>query len=80
MRSKSIFLLCISLCFLIIWGCGSTKTVVSTPKVVKTEPAKTDTISIVALEKDAPEDSFFLSLLVSKKCPLVTITLYAAYF
>ncbi len=63
MRSKSIFLLCISLCFLIIWGCGSTKTVVSTPKVVKTEPAKTDTISIVALEKDAPEDSFFLSLL-----------------
>ena len=63
MRLKKIFLVCISLCLLIIWGCGNTKTVVTPPKVVKAEPGKSDTINKIVLEKDAVEDRFFLSLL-----------------
>ena len=62
MRIKSLFLLCISLCLLVIWGCGNTKTIVSTPKVVKTESTKKDSVIMVGIEKDAPQDSFFLSL------------------
>ena len=62
MHLKSLFLLCVSLCLLIIWGCGTTKTVVSSPKPVITNPIIKDSLKTIVLEKDAPEDSFFLSL------------------
>lgn len=63
MQLKPIFLLYIFLCFLIIWGCGSSKPVVSKPVIDKLEPLKKDSVKIDVVEKDAPEDSFFLSLL-----------------
>ena len=63
MKIRKQFLLCVTVCFLTVWGCNISKPVVSKPKTENNQSAKTDSLKKLVVEKDAREDSFLLSLL-----------------